>query len=209
MRQPAVAFWNLHALAQAMLPLLGAGDAASEAALAAVEPYRKTFERAFSARLAAKFGLLGRHDGDLELIDTLMRLMAGEQTDFTILFRRLADFDSRPGAGNTALRDLFRDRAAFDAWAVRYAERLRAQGTDDAGARRARMRGVNPRVVLRNHLAESAIRQAQVGDFSEITRLLRVLEQPFDDPERPTAQDEADTGFPPAWAQSIEVSCSS
>jgi len=65
------------------------------------------------------------------------------------------------------------------------------------------------RVVLRNHLAESAIRQAQVGDFSEITRLLRVLEQPFDDPERPTAQDEADTGFPPAWAQSIEVSCSS
>lgn len=212
-RQPAVAFWNLHALAQAMLPLLGAGEAnqeaASEAALAAVEPYRATFERAFSVRLAAKFGLLGAQEGDTELIDALMRLMASEQTDFTILFRRLADFDSRDDAANAPLRDLFRDRAAFDAWSARYAERLRAQGSDDGAARRARMRRVNPRIVLRNHLAEAAIRQAQAGDFSEIARLLGALEHPFDDPAHPTADDDADAAFPPDWAQSIEVSCSS
>jgi uncharacterized protein YdiU (UPF0061 family) len=215
-RQPAVAFWNLHALAQAMLPLLGNGngkdeaDAASEAALAAVEPYRTTFERAFRLRLAAKFGLLGEREGDLELIDMLMRLLASERTDFTILFRRLADFDSRADADNAALRDMFRDRPAFDAWAARYRERLAHQGgEDDDAARRVRMRRVNPRVVLRNHLAEGAIRLATAGDFSEVARLLRVLERPFDDPAHPTAQDDADAGFPPDWAQSIEVSCSS
>ncbi|MCB2019176.1 MAG: YdiU family protein, partial [Burkholderiaceae bacterium] len=215
-RQPAVAFWNLHALAQAMLPLLGNGngngnaDAASEAALAAVEPYRTTFERAFRQRLAAKFGLRGEREGDLELIDMLMRLLASERTDFTILFRRLADFDSRADADNAALRDMFRDRPAFDAWAARYRERLAHQGgDDDDAARRVRMRRVNPRVVLRNHLAEGAIRLATAGDFSEVARLLRVLEHPFDDPAHPTAQDDADAGFPPDWAQSIEVSCSS
>ncbi len=117
-RQPAVAFWNLHALAQALLPLLGDGEDASEAALAAVEPYRTVFESAFAARFAAKLGLLGRQDGDVELIDTLLRLMASEQTDFTILFRRLADFDSEGDADNAAIRDLFRDRPAFDAWSI-------------------------------------------------------------------------------------------
>ena len=198
-----------------MLPLLGAGaggaddQAASEAALAAIEPYRETFERDFAERLAAKFGLLGRQDGDLELIDTLMRLMASEQTDFTILFRRLADFESQTDAAHGALRDLFRDRAAFDAWSARYGARLHAQGSDDDAARRLRMRRVNPRVVLRNHLAEAAIRQAQSGDFGEIARLLRVLGHPFDDPAQATAQDDADAGFPPDWAQSIAVSCSS
>ncbi len=162
---------------------------------------------AFFTPLAPR-GLPGRSDGDLELIDTLMRLMASEQTDFTILFRRLADFDARPAAENAPLRDLFRDRAAFDAWSARYRDRLHAQGEGDA-ARRARMRSVNPRLELRNHMAETAIRNASAGDFGEIARLLRVLEHPFDDPARPTAQDDADAGCPPDWAPSIAVSCSS
>jgi uncharacterized protein YdiU (UPF0061 family) len=67
------------------------------------------------------------------------------------------------------------------------------------------MDGVNPKFVLRNHLAQAAIERAQQGDFGEVERLLRVLERPFD--EQP--EHEADAGFPPAWAQQIEVSCSS
>ena len=126
----------------------------------------------------------------------------------TITLRRLADFDSQPGAANAPLRDLFIDRAAFDAWAARYAERLHQEGSVDT-ARRERMLRVNPRVVLRNHLAEGAIRRAADGDFSEVERLLEVLAHPFDDPALPSAQDVADAGFPPDWAQTIEVSCSS
>jgi uncharacterized protein YdiU (UPF0061 family) len=71
------------------------------------------------------------------------------------------------------------------------------------------MRRVNPRIVLRNHLAETAIRRAEAGDFSEIDRLLKVLARPFEEPAEPSAQDLADAGFPPDWAQAIEVSCSS
>jgi serine/tyrosine/threonine adenylyltransferase len=59
--------------------------------------------------------------------------------------------------------------------------------------------------VLRNHLAEGAIRLAREGDFGEVRRLLRLLQRPFD--EQP--EHEADADFPPDWSQHLEVSCSS
>jgi serine/tyrosine/threonine adenylyltransferase len=198
-RQPNVAFWNLHALAQALLPVIGETDVA----LAALEPYREVFPRALLARLRAKLGLRAERDEDRELADDLLKAMAESRADFTITFRRLADFV--PGAANEPLRDLFLDRAAFDAWAARYAERLRAEDSQDA-ERALRMKAVNPKYILRNHLAEQAIRQAQGGDFGEVQRLLKVLEHPFD--EQPDAAD-AYAGFPPDWAQHLEVSCSS
>jgi serine/tyrosine/threonine adenylyltransferase len=198
-RQPNVAFWNLHALAQALLPLIGDTDRA----LAALEPYREAFPLALLARMRAKLGLRDARDEDRALVDDLLRAMADSRADFTITFRRLAGFV--PGAANEPLRDLFLDRAAFDAWAQRYAGRLRAESSVDA-ERAARMNAVNPKFVLRNHLAEQAIRAAQAGDFSEVDRLLAVLQHPFD--EQPEMAD-AYAGFPPDWAQHLEVSCSS
>ncbi len=199
-RQPNVAFWNLHALAQALLPLINDTDSA----LAALEPYKTVFPQALLARMRAKLGLSGADDADRELIDDLLKLMAADKADFTITFRRLAQFSSVAGADNRQIRDLFIDREAFDAWALRYQRRLRQTDSPDAERGRA-MNRVNPKFVLRNHLVEVAIRQARQGDFSEVGRLLTVLSQPFD--EQPQAS--ADAGFPPDWARSIEVSCSS
>lgn len=210
-RQPNVAFWNLHALAQALLPLISqageAGDEASDEALEALEPYKTVFPAELEAHMAAKLGLTEVRPGDRELIDDLLRLMARDRSDFTITFRRLAGFSTTapPEDGlNAPVRDLFIDRAGFDAWASRYRARLLAQDLPDA-QRALRMNRTNPRYVLRNHLADVAIRQAQAGDFSELHRLQGVLERPFD--EQPEHAAYAD--FPPEWAQTIEVSCSS
>jgi serine/tyrosine/threonine adenylyltransferase len=201
-RQPNVGFWNLHALAQALLPLIGDSDLA----LAALETYKTAYAQAMLQRWSAKLGLQTRDAADQALIDDLLKRMAADKADFTITFRRLASFESAPGAANTSLRDLFLDRGAFDAWAVRYAERLRFEASIDA-ARALRMNRVNPKYVLRNHLAEVAIRSAQAGDFGEVDRLLKVLQQPFD--EQAAGATPGDAGFPPEWAQTIEVSCSS
>ena len=130
--------------------------------------------------------------------------MAQDRSDFTITFRRLARLDSHDGSDNNVIRDLFMDREAFDAWAARYRARLLAENSDDA-ERAARMNRVNPKFVLRNHLAETAIQRAQAGDFNEVQRLLKVLQRPYD--EQP--EHEADAGFPPDWASHLEVSCSS
>ena len=175
-----------------------------------VTPGARVLVQAMHARWMGKLGLTTSQDDDRTLVLDLLQLMAANQADFTITFRRLSGFDSRavPGADggpvNAAIRDLFMDRYAFDAWALRYARRLQAEGSVDA-ERAQRMRGVNPLYVLRNHLAETAIRRAQDGDDSEVRRLHRVLQTPFDE----QVGCEADADFPPSWAQSIEVSCSS
>ena len=209
-RQPGVAFWNLHALAQAMLPLVAQGDdfggtvsdAVGERALEALEPYKSAYETSLIARFRAKLGLATAQDGDQGLVDSLLTLMAAERTDFTIAWRTLSRFTA---ADAGPMRDLFIDRAAFDAWAERYAARLVAEASIDA-ERALKMDRANPKYILRNHLAENAIRAAQAGDFGETERLLKVLERPYDEqPEQAGAY----AGFPPDWAQHLEVSCSS
>jgi len=159
------------------------------------------FPAALTGRLRAKLGLHEARDEDRALIDDWLKLLATEKTDHTIAWRRLAGY----GAADPApVRDLFLDRAAFDAWAARYAARLAAEGSVDA-ERAARMKRVNPKFVLRNHLCEVAIRAAEAGDFTPTQELLKVLQRPYD--EQPEWSAYAD--FPPDWAQSIEVSCSS
>ena len=212
-RQPNVAFWNLHALAQALLPLVEDANA-SDIALEELEAYKDVYAQAMLTRWRAKLGLVDTkettEDTDRELIDDLLRHMATGHSDFTITFRRLCAFDSSPGALNSPMRDLFIDRPAFDAWGQRYAERLAREGSVDT-ERALRMRAVNPKYVLRNHLAEVAIRDAQQGDFDEVGRLLKVLRHPFDESVAGVSAEQAEAyaGFPPEWAQSIEVSCSS
>jgi len=190
--QPNVGFWNLHALAQAMLPLIpGEPEAASEAILAAIGLYREVYGPAQLARWRAKFGLTTEREEDAELVDDWLRLLASERVDFTLAHRRLC---------TPAARDLFIDRAAFDAWAARHTARL---AHEPVGAL-ARMQAVNPAVVLRNHLAENAIQAAQGGDFSEVKRLAAVLSTPFAEPANAS-----DAALPPDWAKDLEVSCSS
>jgi uncharacterized protein YdiU (UPF0061 family) len=204
-RQPGVAFWNLGALAQALLPLI-AGDAAvdegvADQAVEAIEVYRERFPSALAARLRAKLGLQETRDEDRALIDDWLKLLAAEKTDHTIAWRRLCGYSA---ADPAPVRDLFLDRTAFDAWSARYAARLAAEGSVDA-ERAAHMKRVNPKFVLRNHLCEVAIRAAEAGDFTPTQELLKVLQRPYDEqPERSAYAD-----FPPDWAQSIEVSCSS
>jgi len=199
-RQPNVAFWNLHALAQALLPLIEDSDLA----LATLEVYKTAFADALLSRWRAKLGLQTARDEDRELIDDLLRRMAADRCDFTITFRRLSAF--RADAPHSTLRDMFIDREAFDAWALRYAARLDLEGSNDA-QRALRMNCANPLFVLRNHIAEVAIRDAQAGDLAEVQRVLKVLSRPFD--ESDVATRERYAGFPPDWAQTIEVSCSS
>ena len=153
----------------------------------------------------AKLGLAQVMDGDDALINDLLALLAERGTDFTIFFRALGSFDTVPGADNSGVRDLMVNRTAFDNWAARYAVRLAAESSDDT-ARCASMNSVNPKYVLRNHLAQIAIDKAtRQKDFSEIDRLLALLQHPFD--EQPA--NEAYAAPPPDWAKSIEVSCSS
>ena len=195
-KQPNIAYWNLYALGQGLLPLIGD----QERTVAALESYKTVFPEAFEARMRAKLGLSDVRDGDRNLFESTLKLLAQTQVDYTIFWRRL----SRHIAGESidSVRDLFLDRAAFDDWMLHYSERLTLGEYPQAAVL---MLKTNPKFVLRNHLGEQAIRLAKLKDFSGVATLLTLLESPFD--EHP--EFEAYAGFPPDWAAGIEISCSS
>ena len=196
-RQPNIAYWNLFCLGQALLPLIGE----QELALAALESYKTVFPQALQARMAAKLGWSETRDGDKVLIEDVLQLLAAEQVDYTIFWRRLSHAVHGESLSEP-VRDLFVDRPAFDAWMLRYQERLLQVTQADPGVR---MLATNPKYVLRNHLGEQAIRLARNKDFSEVGLLRKLLATPCD--EHPQYEDRA--GFPPDWAAGIEISCSS
>ncbi|TFW09410.1 YdiU family protein [Oxalobacteraceae bacterium OM1] len=198
--QPKIGHWNCFALGQALLPLIGeVGDAQ-----AALEAYGGVYERKLDALLHDKLGLRTVQESDKGLVDAMFNLMQATHVDFTLFFRRLGDLQVDNPAADAPLRDLFIDRPAFDAWAADYRARLHQENSVD-GERRARMHAVNPKYILRNYLAQVAIDKAQKKDFSEVAKLLAVLERPFD--EQP--ENEQYAALPPDWASELEVSCSS
>jgi uncharacterized protein YdiU (UPF0061 family) len=198
--QPQIGHWNCYALAQALVPLIGSVEETQEA----LDVYQGVFGETVDGLLHAKLGLEENRDEDRALLDEMFGVLQANHADFTLFFRRLGGLRAASSAGDEPLRDLFLDRPAFDAWAGKYRERLRAEGSDDA-ARQAAMNAVNPKYVLRNYLAQVAIDKAQRKDFSEVQRLLAVLERPFD--EQP--ENESYAALPPDWAAHLEVSCSS
>ena len=195
-KQPNMAYWNLFCLGQALLPLMDS----QEQALAALEPYKTLFPEALKVRMCAKLGLLDEQPGDQALVDSTFKLLASNQVDYTIFWRRLCQFT--PDSGHEALRDLFFDGESFNHWALRYSERIRQL---TPGPRADLMLKTNPQVVLRNHLGEQAIRAAKLKDFSAVDTLLAVLQSPFDNHEKHRSF----ADFPPDWAASIAISCSS
>lgn len=203
-QQPGVGHWNCSKLLQATLPLLHAEpEKAVEIAQEILERYGVIYVKENLANWRAKLGLRDEQETDAGLINDLLNILDRSKADFTNTFRGLAqarcDSDSPP-----AVRDHIADVAAFDAWLVNYRARLRQEQSDD-GERSARMNQVNPKYVLRNHLAQIAIEKAQAGEFSEIETLRKLLSRPFDE----QAGMERYAEPPPVSMQTIEVSCSS
>ena len=195
-KQPNMAYWNLFCLGQALLPLMDN----QEQALDALASYKTLIPEALETRMRTKLGLLETHTHDKDLIESTFKLLASNQVDYSIFWRRLSRF--KPQSGHEAVRDLFFDRESFNAWALQYSERI---NQTDQAARADLMLKNNPKFVLRNHLGEQAIRAAKLKDFSSVNSLLTVLQTPFE--EHPEHEAKAD--FPPEWAASIEISCSS
>ena len=199
-RQPQIGHWNCYALGQAMLPLIGSVEQ-TEAALAG---YKETYDTKMQMLLHAKLGLATAHADDETLIDRLFSILQASHVDFTLFFRRLGELRLDEPGRDGPLRDLFIDRAAFDGWSIEYRARLRNENRGDA-ERRLAMHLVNPKYILRNHLAQIAIEKAAAKDFSEVRKLCEILQKPFD--EQPEFDDYA--ALPPDWAKDLEVSCSS
>jgi uncharacterized protein YdiU (UPF0061 family) len=191
-RQPTIGLWNCYALAEALSSLIP--EAEREAALAR---YEGAYRTAFLALLRAKLGVLDVRDDDAELAVELFRMLEARRVDWTNFWRALSHDDARALA-------LLGEDASSRAWFDRLAERTAHDDRDDA-RRRAAMRAVNPKYVLRNWVAQEAIAAAEAGDDSVVRAAYEVLRAPYDEhPER-----EAWAATAPAQYAHLSVSCSS
>lgn len=187
--QPAIGHWNLRALAVALTSLIP-----RETLVKRIEPYEQIFVDHYRRLLRAKFGLdKEAQDGDDKLMGTFLALMARAGADYTLSFRDLPrldeDFFFRFGV----------QREAVEAWVKAY--RARTAGLDPARLDRA-----NPKYVLRNWIAETAIRAVEDrGDVAPLDRILAMLQAPFD--EQPENGEFAAPA--PEGLGGLEVSCSS
>ncbi|QPC88616.1 YdiU family protein [Mesorhizobium sp. NBSH29] len=179
--QPSIAQWNLTRLAEALLPVLAEDqDSAVARAQEALDVFATRFKTKFHAGMRRKIGLVTEQDGDVTLVQDLLKIMAENGADYTLTFRRLSDAAS--GAkGDKAVRSLFGDPTSFDGWASNWRQRLGQEQQDD-DTRRAAMNAVNPAYIPRNHQIEAMISAAvEQDDFGPFGELMEVLSRPYED----------------------------
>ncbi|MEP3048908.1 MAG: protein adenylyltransferase SelO [Roseibium sp.] len=173
-RQPMILQWNLARLAEALLPLIDADDPDKAVELVSEELNRfpDLYRSAWLEGMRAKLGLLSDLEGDQELSDDLLKLMAEQSVDYTQFFRALAE------AAADAVSGLFKDTSPFESWLQTWRNRLAKENTDAVDIKQ-RMDAVNPVYIPRNHLVEGALSAAEVGDYEPAKKLINVLEHPF------------------------------
>lgn len=196
-QQPGVALWNLNAFAQAFM-----GHMDIEEIREILGEYEPAILDEYTRLMQGKFGFAVSLPNDNLIVNDFMDILVNERRDYTISFRALCEVST--SADNQAFTRHFIDQARVSKWLQRYIERIN-QETRTEAERMSAMQQANPSYVLRNYLAQKAIKEAQEGDFSETENLLKVLKSPFN--EQPGFERYA--AEPPASESGIALSCSS
>jgi uncharacterized protein YdiU (UPF0061 family) len=198
-RQAEVLHWNLYCLASAMLEalqeelqaVLGLEQEASIQKIKdTLDHYNREYAAHWQSLFRQKLGLSVQDTQDVALLEELLQGLHHNQLDYTLFFRNLSEGQDVP--------------KSLDAWAKKYQERLSLE-KHSKDQRLEQMRQINPKYVLRNHLAQNAIELAQKKDFSEVARLLKILENPY---ESQAVSEDYAMGPPPELAH-VAISCSS
>jgi len=187
--QPVIAHWNLRALALSLSELIP-----TQTLIDKLATFEEHFGGTYHALMRAKLGLTREAQGDNQLIGGLLAVMARARADYTLSFRNLTGDD----AGWLAL---FGEKHTVEAkaWLARY--RIRTEGEDLSG-----LDLINPKYVLRNWVAEIAIRAVEdQNDIATLDRIFNIVRAPFQKHDG----DEAFAAPPPPSMCDLEVSCSS
>ena len=197
-RQPAIAHWNLSVLAHALSPILE-----NETLQQGLQAFSERFNDSFITGMQHKLGLQNHQEEDPAFIFNTLNLLSKNRLDYSWFYRQLSEHEVSKVALEP-IRERCLDIKGFDEWLSLYQERLGLEEKGEA-ARKALMLASNPKFILRNHLAQEAIADAEKGNYETVKRLHEVLRKPFE--EQP--EYEAYAALPPDWAQDIEISCSS
>ncbi|KAM4605947.1 protein adenylyltransferase SelO-like [Polymixia lowei] len=208
--QANVGLFNLEKLLEALSPVLTLKQ--RQRGKNALKGYADIYQMRFHQLFKVKLGLVGEEEDDGYLIAFLLKMMEDTRSDFTMTFRQLSEASAQQLQEGVFTQEMWALRGLsshklFSDWLSRYLLRLGRHKDDCDEDRQRRMKNVNPRYVLRNWMAESAIRKAEGDDFSEVALLHHTLTFPYLTQE--TAEEAGYAAPAPWWAQGLKVSCSS
>ena len=174
--QPNICRWNMLQLASALAEIIAEkGEEEIERVNALLGDFASRYLDAWIAAMRQKLGLFTEEAADFELVNALFAAMEGQDVDYTLFFRRLADV---PSSGDSGVAGLFNDGQALEPWLARWKDRI-ARDEASAEQRREAMNAVNPLYIPRNHKVEEALEAAENGDMAPFVKLLDVVTHPY------------------------------
>lgn len=220
--QPAIGYWNLSIWLPHFLRLShwGVDRALLDECLTHYEP---AFMAHYQIGLCNKLGLPHTQES-LNIAFAWLTLIEENQLDYSNSFRALLGLiaGNAVDADNSSSNDFAYEKTlanaishqlhgeALHAWQEWKQEYLTAiqQHAQSVGMANIidTLTQHNPVYILRNHMAQRAIEQAENGDFSEVDRLYQLLANPY---QRQAIATTADTTPPAVDAPALSISCSS
>jgi len=205
--QPNIGLWNLLQLANALYPLVEEAEPFE----AILNQYQDDFEAKSLQMMRSKLGLVSQDEKDSKLIADLEDCLLLSETDMTIFFRLLSNYEKGDSEnGLKLINETFykpeeiKDEISeqWKVWFTTYDRRLHKEDFGD-NERRQKMNAVNPKYVLRNYMAQLAIDDADKGDYKLVNELFELLKKPYNE------QPENEKWFAkrPDWARH-KVGCS-
>jgi len=205
--QPNIALWNLMQLANALYPLIEEAKPLQEI----LHNFSNEYDEQFLNMMQSKLGLELNRNEDSVLIKNLEDCLLLTETDMTLFFRLLSNFDENKSDGwYEVISNSFykpdevkgKVKSDWDSFFLDYAKRLKTESLTLKG-RQHRMNAVNPKYVLRNYMAQLAIDAADNGDYTIIDEIYELLKKPYDE------QPDSEKWFAkrPEWARH-KVGCS-
>ena len=165
--QPKIAEWNCYALASALI------DIYSEAELRDIlSKFNGYFYDSLIEKYRKKLGLKSALDNDYDLLLKLFEVMETDNLDYTNTFRDLSKIISLPGNYKLSKK--------LTLWISSFKDRL-IEDENTIEESISMMNDNNPKYILRNYLAQSAIEDAEIGKSKKIDELAEVLRDPYID----------------------------
>jgi serine/tyrosine/threonine adenylyltransferase len=179
-KQPEILQWNLSSLGQCFLMFIdGDKETVKNQLLDEINQFSKAFYKIHLGNMGKKFGLFEPKSDDFALMQSFLKILLAEHSDYTNSFRQLSKYanpEYQTQETNGYSLFLVDD---MKVWLQTWRERLKAQNEPIAKIQDL-MNSINPAYIARNHRVEEAIRFAvDRNDFSKFEKLNAVLKSPF------------------------------
>ena len=170
--QPVIANWNLARFVETLLPLINPDqEQALKIAENLIGEFDDLYQDAFHEMMKKKLGFITDEDNDKMKINSLLKLMHKNQSDYTNTFRYLTN--------KKTPQDKLLNDPDFIIWENEWQKRIEKNQSKEEAIKL--MMQNNPIFIPRNHLVEEALSDANDGNMEKFEKLLKVIKAPYHD----------------------------